>query len=73
MVTRLMNDNLLRENERDSSAGLINAIPRARCKKIGGDDLSLSFSLVLFLFFLRSNATRIFYVIIIYVDRSGKS
>jgi len=65
-----MNDKLLRENERDSFAGLINIVPRARCsKKVARNDLPLFLSL----FFLRSNATRIFYVIIIYVDRSEKN
>lgn len=69
-----MNDKLLRENGRDSFAKLINTVPRARCsKKIAGDDLSPFFPPLARFLFSRSNATRIFYVIIIYVDKSRKS
>jgi len=47
----LMNDKLLRENERDSFAGLINIVPRCS-KKVAGGDLPLFLSLS---FFLQSN------------------
>lgn len=39
-----MNDKLLRENERDLSAGLINIVPRAQQKDHGKWSLSLSLS-----------------------------
>ena len=82
MVMRLMNDKLLRKNGQDSSARLINAVPRVYgAVKRSRDDLPpflfLSLSLFLSLFLplscLRLNSTGIFYVIIIYVDRSRKN